>query len=311
MLSSARGSEGAVIGYYPFVMSKKFPVFALVVVGLALLVLIELRPWRDSHLVSSNSPETASSPSTSTATQPNASESSTSAAAQSGPMDNQPIRAQLSPVTFTTITGELNARIQSIPRREGEFFQQGEPLIVYDCSTQRAQLEKNEALMAIAQRNFDTNSQLLKLGSVGQVEHENSRSEFERSKAEVSELKAVIARCVTLAPFPGSVVEQKVRSQQFVQPGQPLLDIIDSRALELEFIAPSRWAPWLQTGYQFRVRVDETAKEYPARVTRVAARIDSVSQTLKVVAQVSGSFRELKPGMSGTLLIEPPAPSKP
>lgn len=294
-------------------MGKKFPLGVLLGVGLVLLVLIELRPWRDPH--SDSEPSSAQGQQSQKVQAPpseqlkaNATQPSEAGSAVS---DGQSIRAQLSPVTFTTITGELNARIESIPKREGEYFEQGQPLIVYDCSAQRAQLEKSQALMAIAKRNFETNQQLLKLGSVSQVEHENSRSEFERARAEVNELTAVISRCVTPAPFQGSVVEQKVRSQQFVQPGQPLLDIIDARALELEFIAPSSWSPWLQTGYQFRVRVDETGKDYPARVTRVSARIDSVSQTFKVVAQISGSFRELKPGMSGTLLIEPPASTKP
>jgi membrane fusion protein, multidrug efflux system len=303
-------------------MGKKLPLMVLLGVGLALLILIELRPWRDPQSESVPAPaqieqgQKDQQPVAQGGTPAQPGDPARPSPAQSpdslgSKADVSAIRAQLSPVTFTTITGELNARIQSIPKREGEYFDQGEPLIVYDCSTQRAQLEKNQALMAIAQRNFETNAQLLKLESVSQVEYENSRSEFERARAEVNELTAVISRCVTPAPFPGSVVEQKVRSQQFVQPGQPLLDIIDARALELEFIAPSRWAPWLRIGYQFRVRVDETSREYPARVTRVAARIDSVSQTFKVVAQISGSYRELKPGMSGTLLIEPPASAKP
>lgn len=294
-------------------MGKRFSLVVLSAVGLLLIVLIELRPWRDPHADGGPSPaggeqaQKVRGSSLEPAKAPTLQSSETSAATP----DSQAIRAQLSPVTYTTITGELNARIASIPKREGEFFEQGQPLIIYDCSAQRAQLEKNQALMAIAQRNFETNQQLLKLDSVSRVEYENSRSEYERARAEVNELTAVISRCVTHAPFPGSVVEQKVRSQQFVQPGQPLLDIIDARTLELEFIAPSRWAPWLQTGYQFRIRIDETSKDYPARVTRVAARIDSVSQTFKVVAQISGSFRELKPGMSGALLIEPPASFKP
>jgi membrane fusion protein, multidrug efflux system len=291
-------------------MSKKAPLVALAIIGLAILILIELRPWRGDEVLESDVKGPVNqAPTPSIASQTNVPEIKPPLS-NPAPLENL-IRAQLSPITFTTITGELNAKIQSIPKREGEYFDQGQALIVYDCSTQRAQLEKNQALMAIARRNFETNEELLKLGSVSQVEYQNSRSEYERARADVNELIAVISRCVTTAPFPGSVVEQKVRSQQFVQPGQPLLDIIDARTLELEFIAPSRWAPWLQIGYQFRVRVDETNKDYPARVSRVAARIDSVSQTFKVVAQISGSFRELKPGMSGTLLIEPPAASQP
>lgn len=294
---------------------KKPALIGLILAGLALLVLIELRPWRETagpEQAGKSSVEPAATPpgevgkdgSKQGSSEPN--QAQATQVGTSAGLDSEPIRAQLSPVTFTTITGELNARIQAIPKREGEFFSQGDVLIIYDCSAQRAQLQKSQAAMAIAERNFETNRQLLALQSVSKVEHDNSLSEFQKARAEVEELSAVISRCQTLAPFPGRVVEQRVRSQQFVQPGQPLLDILDDRSMELEFIAPSRWSPWLKAGYSFKIEIDETGKAYPARVTRVAARIDSVSQTFKVVAVISGSYRELSPGMSGTLIIQPP-----
>ena len=292
-------------------MAKKLPTLVLVLLGVVALVLIELRPWRDIAAESpvqeaSQSPE----PAQKSGLEQRANQKPEAAPAKLPETvlasQQAPIRAQLSPTTFTTITGELTARVQSIPKREGETFEQGEPLVIYDCSAQRAQLEKNKALVAIAQRNFETNRQLLALGSVSKVEHDNSLSELEKAQAEGRELTAVISRCQTLAPFPGRVAEQRVRSQQFVQVGQPLLDIQDDRSMELEFIAPSRWSPWLKVGYEFRIRIDETGRPYPARVTRVAARIDSVSQTFKVVAVITGTHKELSAGMSGTLLIEEP-----
>jgi multidrug efflux pump subunit AcrA (membrane-fusion protein) len=74
----------------------------------------------------------------------------------------------------------------------------------------------------------------------------------------------------------------------------------------LEFIAPSKWSPWLLRNYRFQITVDETGRSYPAKVTRVGARIDSISQTFKVAAVIDGDYPELAPGMSGTLDIQAP-----
>jgi multidrug efflux pump subunit AcrA (membrane-fusion protein) len=109
-----------------------------------------------------------------------------------------------------------------------------------------------------------------------------------------------------LAPYSGLVVEQKVRPQQFVQAGQPLIDILDKGALELEFVAPSKWSPWLVEGYKFEIKIDETGKSYPAKITRINGKIDPVSQTIKVAAVIDGDFKEISPGMSGVLVINPP-----
>lgn len=221
----------------------------------------------------------------------------------------QVIRAQLSPVTYTTVASELAAKIDKFEFREGESFKTGQVLITFDCKTQQAQYQKSKASMMIAERNYQANKKLLDLGSVGRIEYENSQSEYLKAKADSDELGALVAKCKIIAPFNGRVAEQKVRSQQFVQPGQPLLDILDNSALELEFIVPSKWSTWLVNGYDFQVKVDETGKSYPAKISRVGARIDPVSQTYKVAAIVNGEFADLTPGMSGVVEIKPPSVS--
>jgi len=218
----------------------------------------------------------------------------------------QDIRAQLTAVTYNSIASELNAKISELPFKEGQAFKVGQVLVVFDCATQQAQFQKTKAVLSIADRNYQTNKKLLALGSVGRVEYENSYSEYLKTKAENDELASVLARCNVLAPYSGLIVEQKVRAQQYVQAGQPILDILDNSSLELEFVAPSKWSPWLIQGYKFEIKLDETGKSYPAKITRVNGKIDPVSQTIKVAAVIDGEFKEISPGMSGVLIIAAP-----
>lgn len=278
-------------------MSNK-TLLGLGVLVFCLLLLIEWRPW---HALTAGS----------SAEMVQRTQSAVSALEKNSSTETelQPIRAQLSAVTYTTIAAELGAKVQELPFREGESFKIGQKLVIFDCAAQQAQYQKSKASLSIAERNYNTNRKLLALGSVGRVEYENSASEFHKAKADNDELAAIVAKCTILAPFDGRIVEQKVRAQQFVQAGQPVLEILDNTALELEFIAPSRWTPWLVEGYLFGIKIDETGKSYPARITRVGARIDSISQTVKIAAIIDGEYNDLSPGMSGTLEITPPAES--
>jgi len=274
---------------------KKSRFFSLGLLAAALLVVVEWRPWQDWGGTASQA-----RPAMEQAVAPKVTEVTADV------VESQPIRAQLSPVRYTTVAAELNAKVQDLPFREGESFKKGQRLVAFDCATQRAQHEKAKAALAIGERNQATNHQLLALGAVGRIEYENSVSEFHKAKADVDELLAVLAKCTISAPFDGRVSEQKVRAQQFVQASQPLLEILDNSLLELEFIAPSKWSPWLLRNYRFQITVDETGRSYPAKVTRVGARIDSISQTFKVAAVIDGDYPELAPGMSGTLDIQAP-----
>jgi membrane fusion protein (multidrug efflux system) len=107
------------------------------------------------------------------------------------------------------------------------------------------------------------------------------------------------------SPFNGITVEQKAQEFQYATPGQPLLEVLDDRSLEIELIAPPRWLGWLKAGYGFAVQIDETDKTYPAEITCEGGRADPVSQTIKVFGEIRGDAAELMAGMSGRANIPP------
>ncbi len=221
-------------------------------------------------------------------------------------LERQDIRAQLTPRRYTTIAAEIGAKVSSLPVTEGGAFRAGQLLVQFDCSLQQAQMQKAEAELEGAEQTHKSNQRLEQLNSVGQLELDLSKSAAAKARAEVGANKALLAKCQVAAPFAGRVAEQKVREQQYVQPGQPLLDILDDSVLELEFLVPSGWLRWLKAGGAFEVQIDETRKTYPARFTRIGARVDPVSQSVKVAAAIHGRFPELMAGMSGKVLVTPP-----
>jgi len=214
-----------------------------------------------------------------------------------------PVRAQLQARRYTTLSAELGAKVAVLPFAEGDRFAAGDLLAALDDALPRAQLQRAEAELQAARAALSSNQALEKLSSVGKVELEQSRAGVARAEAEVSAAQSLLAKCRMTAPFAGRIAEQKVRELQYVQPGQALLDILDDRVLELELIVPSRWLSWLREGTAFSVTIDETGRAYPAKVSRAGARVDPVSQTLKVTAAIDGHYPELLAGMSGEVSL--------
>jgi RND family efflux transporter MFP subunit len=228
------------------------------------------------------------------------------AKAASAGLDSREIRAQLAPHRFTTIAAEIGARIARLPLAEGARFKAGQPLVGFDCSLQQAQLNKARASLTGAEQTWQANRRLAELNSIGKVELNVSEAQVAEHRAELAVMSTLVSKCAISAPFAGRVAESKVREQQFVQPGQPIMEIIDDSVLELEFLVPSKWLGWLKPGYRFTIGIDETGKTYPAKLQRIGARVDPVSQSVKLVAAIDGRFPELLTGMSGRVQITPP-----
>jgi membrane fusion protein (multidrug efflux system) len=224
-------------------------------------------------------------------------------------IDELEMRAQLSPRRFTTLSAELAARINRIHVREGEAFVAGQNLVEFDCTLQQAQLDKAKAQLYGAENVYVGNQRMAELNAIGQVELRNAEAEVLKAKADVTYLQASLDKCRIRAPYAGRAGEQKAREQQYVQAGQPLLEILDDAVLELEFIVPTRWLGWLKPGHRFKVRIDETGGSYPVKLLRIAPRADPVSQSVKAIAVLDGHFPELIAGMSGHILLSPVTPS--
>lgn len=221
------------------------------------------------------------------------------------------IRAQLMPRRYVTLAAEIGAKITQLPIAEGSRFKAGQTLVTFDCALPAAQMLRAQAALSAAEQTDTGNRQLAELKSIGKIELGLSAAEVSKARADVAATQAVLSKCKITAPFSGRVAEQKVREQQFVQSGQALLDIIDDSVLELEFIAPSQWLKWIKIGSTLQVQIDETGNTYPVKVQRIGARVDPVSQSIKLVAIPEGTPPDLIAGMSGRVLApdsKPPTP---
>jgi len=221
--------------------------------------------------------------------------------------ESQPeIRAQLSPVRSTVLSTEIPGRIAELTVREGDRFTEGQRLVQIDCTVHKTRLDKALAQQQQARKSHQVHARLDKLGSNSALEYETSAAQLAAAEAEVAMMRAMVERCSVNAPFPGRVVELKVKRHQYLAEGHELLEILDDREMEVELVVPSRWLPWLKAGHAFTLRLEETGREYPATVVRTGARIDPVSQSVKVFGTVTGRFPELVAGMSGSATFQPP-----
>ncbi len=209
------------------------------------------------------------------------------------------IRVQLTPARDTMLSSEIAGRIASIAVREGESFREGQTLLELDCSLHQARLDKAVAQAAEARQVLTVNQQLDRLGSISVLEVGVASARLSAAEADSTLMREIVERCVIKAPYDGKVSMLQVRTHQYIAEGQELMAILDDSRLDIEMNVPSRWLPSLSAGQSFLLRLDETGGSYPARIDRIGAAIDPVSQTVKIYGRLDGKFDELLSGMSG------------
>jgi membrane fusion protein, multidrug efflux system len=212
----------------------------------------------------------------------------------------EPIRGIIRAVETAMISTEFALRIAKIAYREGERFKKGDVLIEFDCRRPRAELAAAEALHHEMKLTLDNNRLLQRAQAVGRHDLEVSLSRATKAAAEAESLRVRIDQCQVTAPYDGRVLELSLHALETPQPGKPFIGIVAEQDLEIELVVPSIWVRWLTVGAALAFAVDETGTAHNARVKRIGASVDPISQTIKIVAVFDQPVSTILSGMSGT-----------
>lgn len=211
------------------------------------------------------------------------------------------VRGLIKPVEKAVVSSEIAAKIKSIPFKSGDSFKKGDLLVSFDCSFYRADMASADATYKSKQKVYENNKQLLALNAMSEIDVEISKSEVEVARAERTMRTIRVNQCKIKAPYSGRVIEVAVNEHETIPSDKEILSILNDKDLEIELIVPSNWLNWLTVGESFSFQIDETGKTLDAKVSKMGAVVDPVSQTIKLI----GTFNDKQldgvlSGMSGT-----------
>lgn len=216
------------------------------------------------------------------------------------------IRGLVKPVTSATLSSEIPGRIIELPFTLGDTFKKGQALVRFDCSLYNAELAAASAQLEAEQKTHENNTQLQALNAISNIEVDISAVNVKKADAEKQIADVRVRRCVITAPYDGRINETAVHEYESVGADQALLSILSDKQLEIELIVPSGWLTWLKKGVEFQFLIDETGKDYKAKVVQLAASVDPVSQTIRVKGVFESDAGNVLSGMSGTARFKDP-----
>ena len=203
----------------------------------------------------------------------------------------------------TTLSSQMAGKIKKVNYGLGDNVAAKAVLLEFDCEEQDAQLQSAEAEYRGARETHLTKLRLQALGAAGELEVTVAASAADKAKSQVTLRESQMAYCKVVAPFTGRLVKLKVKLAESVSLGQPLLDLVNPGSLKAQLYVPAAWLGWIRAGSQFSVKTAQDGKTYRARVSKLNARVEGVSQSLELEARFDGSTQGLLPGMVGTAVF--------
>ncbi len=214
--------------------------------------------------------------------------------------DLNAVRGVVKPSQEAVISSELQARVKTMPFRDGQWFKKGELLIEFDCAKYWADLAAAKAELEAREKTAVNNQELAKLNGIGQLEVDVSEAEMKQAKAAVRSANVAVRHCKITAPFSGRVVKTLVHPHESVNPYDEVMSLLNDKTFEIELILPSTSLRWVTKKSTFKFFIDETQELYLAEVIEIGARVDPVSQTIRVFGKFKEQLQDVLAGMSGS-----------
>ena len=227
-----------------------------------------------------------------------------------------PAKAVLFPVREAVISNAVAAKILEYRFKEGERFKEGDILARLDDRQYRqaklkadALLAEAKSVLAFSEENLKRSQELFDKSAIGKQDLEQSRLDRDSALAKLQYAEASMKlagidldACEIKAPFAGRFAKRSVKEHEFVNAGQPVLEILDDSQLLAEMHLPSEKRVSLAPGDELEFKIDETGSVHKGKIYEISGRIDYESRTFEAKALIDNKDGRLSAGMSGTLL---------
>jgi membrane fusion protein (multidrug efflux system) len=203
------------------------------------------------------------------------------------------------------VTSKASNTITAIRFEEGDRVRKGEVLVEMDSAEMRAALAEAEATLAESESNFKRSRDLYTRQALSVSQLDLIEATLKANRARVDMAKARLADTIIRATFDGNTGFRRVSVGSLVAPGTVITTLDDASLIKLDFTVPETYLYVLEKKLPV---VAATAglpgREFRGNVTQIDSRVDPITRSIAVRAELPNPKGELRPGMFMTVRLQ-------
>lgn len=200
-------------------------------------------------------------------------------------------------INKVTISAEVAGRIDTVNFKDGQQVGKGMPIVQLDNQQAKADYQSAVTEYQLAQQKYNRSKSLVDI-AISKQDLAVLKADVATKKASVQSKLADLNEKQVVAPFSGTLGAFKVEAGAYVNAGDPLVTLVNTSQLKIEYDLAESMLPELKIGQLVRV----STSAYPNRffygtVSFISPTVSSSSRMVALQALVDNKKNELSPGM--------------
>jgi membrane fusion protein, multidrug efflux system len=202
------------------------------------------------------------------------------------------------------VTSKSSKTITAIRFEEGQVVRRGAVLVALDDAEERAAVAEAEAALAESESQFRRSRELVNQQALSASQLDTIESTLKANRARLAAARARLEDTVIRAGFDGHTGFRQVSVGALVAPGAVITTLDDTSVIKLNFTVPETQLPALRPGLVIEATtVGVPGRRFAGRITKLDSRVDPVSRSLLVRAELPNRDAALRPGMFMTVKL--------
>lgn len=207
-----------------------------------------------------------------------------------------------------TITSKVNETVVRVNFDSGDVVEAGQVLVDLSGRVELAELEEARVNLREAEQQYRRQGQLAEQKLIPASQLDTQRAVRDSAKARLDAIRARLADRVITAPFSGVLGLRQVSPGTVLSPGDPITTLDDISIIKLDFAVPEAFLSTLLPGQKITSQsVAWPGEEFVGTVRSLDSRVDPITRSVTVRAEIDNADHKLRPGMLLTVAVSQPA----
>jgi membrane fusion protein (multidrug efflux system) len=204
----------------------------------------------------------------------------------------------VSAVQGAVVSTELPGTVAEVAFQSGVTVKKGDVLVRLDASAEEAQFRSAQADLQLARNDLQRSRDLAGRKVISKAELDATESKFKQKEASVDQMRSMIEKKTSRAPFDGLAGIRLVNVGQVVKEGTQIVSVQALDPIYVDFALPEKTVPQLHAGLDVHVRTDASpGREFIGKLTALNSSVDMATRNVTLQATLENRDQALKPGM--------------
>ncbi len=200
-----------------------------------------------------------------------------------------------------SLSAEVSGPIQNIPYNEGSQVQKGDVLVEIDSESIRSLLHRDQQNVVTIERKFNRYHKLENEGLISKQELDDLENDLIAAKESLNTTRLQFKKSSPKAPISGTIDRIYVDRGEYVDPGMPLLRLVQIEKLKVIADVPEKDVPFLKVGQSVEIISaainNLSSPPLTGTIEHIAFSANSTTRTYRTKIIIDNSSNQLRPGM--------------